>query len=58
MFKSREQRITERILEIRIAQEKRTPKKVVKKVRRKNKMETSAQKKTNQMLKILDNKSL
>ena len=58
MFKSREQRITERILEIRKAQEKRTPKKVVKKVRRKNKVETSAQKKTNQMLKILGNKSL
>ena len=58
MFKSREQRITERILEIRKAQEKKTPKKVVKTVRRKNKVGTSAQKKTNQMLKIIDNKSL
>ena len=58
MFKSREQRITERILEIRKAQEKKTPKKVVKTVRRKNKVETSAQKKTNQMLKIIDDKSL
>ena len=58
MFKSREQRITERIIEIRKGQEKRTPKKVVKTARRKNKVETSAQKKTNQMLKIIDNKSL
>ena len=58
MFKSREQRITERILEIRKAQEQRAPKKVVKKVRRKSKVETSAQKKTNQMLKIIDDKSL
>lgn len=58
MFKSREQRITERILEIRKAQEKRTPKKVVKTARRKSKVETSAQKKTNLMLKIIDDKSL
>lgn len=54
---AREQRITEKISNFR----KRTVKKVVKKVnpfRRKNKVETSAQKKTNQMLKILDNKNL
>jgi len=58
MFKSREQRITERILEIRKAQEQRTTKKVVKTARRKSKVGTSVQKKTIQMLKIIDNKSL
>lgn len=59
MFKSRQQRITERILEIRKTQEQRKPKKAaVRKAKKKSKVETAAQNKTALMLEILNNKKL
>ena len=55
MFQSaREQRTKERINKLK----KKPVRKAIKHVKRKSKVETAAQKKTNQMLRILDDKSL
>lgn len=62
MFRSKQDKILARILEIRKTQEQRKPNKAVvkkiTKVSRKSKVETTSEKKTALMLKILDDKKL